>query len=30
MDFAQNFGDVVDTYEGHLLLSEGKWSYDST
>ena len=30
MDFAQNFGDVVGTYEGCLPLSEDRWGYDST
>ena len=31
MVFAQNVGDgVVGTYEGHLLLSEGRWGGDSS
>ena len=30
MVFAQNFGDMVETYEGHLLLSEGRWGGDSS
>ena len=26
--FAQNFGDMVGTYEGHFLLSECRWGGD--
>ena len=28
--FAQNFGDVMGIYEGHLPLSEGRWGGDSS